>query len=302
MEKKDVYQIVTDRILALLDAGTVPWSKPWSTHTTLDAEGNPVQHQNLVSKKPYRGINPFLLDSTAMLKGYTSPYWVSYKQASLLGGNVKKGEKGNLVTFWKFLDEKNPKNPLKPGKIPFLRYYNIFNLDQTENIDVSKIPFLPVDTEGITFDPIPNCDAIIANFENKPSIKHQGNAAFYRESDDSVTMPERESFKGEPAYYTTIFHELGHSTGHESRCNRFDKSIGMAAFGSGSYSKEELIAEMTASMLSGIAGIIDETIEQSAAYIDAWRKKISKDPKLVVQAAGKAQKAVDCITGVKYTT
>lgn len=303
---QNVYEIVTARILEILDSGTVPWAKPWTITKTIDDQGNPVLHQNLVSKKPYRGINPFLLDCTAMARGYNSPYWLSFKQITALGGKLKPGQnKGNdqgstMITFWKFLQVENKAKVGELKNVPMLRYYNVFNFDQTEGIDLAKIPFLPVEGDLLDFDPIPKCQAIIEGYKGAPIVKHEGSRAFYRPSTDGINMPPKEAFVKETAYYTTLFHEFGHSTGHKDRLDRTGDGLGKAAFGSGSYSKEELVAEMSASMLAGHAGILDDTIEQSAAYIQSWRQRLSKDPKLVVQAAGKAQKAVDHILGVVW--
>ena len=293
--KRDVYQIVTDQILDLLDQGTVPWKKPWKG----GAVGWP---KNLISKKQYRGINVFLLEITSSSMGYVSPYWLTYKQAQDLGGHVRKGEKSALVVFWKmckkeYTDETGEKCT---DEYPVLRYYHLFNLCQCEGINPDKLPegAISVDDEDLLdFEPIQACENIVNHMPKRPEIKHSPQArAFYRPVDDFVHMPDKEKFNSIPEYYSTLFHELTHSTGHKDRLDRQSLST-MAAFGAYDYGKEELVAEMGAALLCGMASIETATIENSAAYIDGWRRKISKDRKLVVQAAALAQKAVDFILG-----
>jgi antirestriction protein ArdC len=272
-----VYQIITDRIVSLLENGTVPWHQPWNT-------GNQAP-QNLVSKKPYRGINPFLLNSMH----YASPYWLSFKQAQELGGNVKKGEKACPVVFWKWLDGQDKETGEKK-KIPLLRYYSVFNVNQCEGIDAPTI-------EGATREhsPVQAAESIVAAMPKRPEIKHGLDRAFYSPALDYVGMPNPEQFKSAEDYYSVVFHELTHSTGAESRLNRKGVASGNQSFGSESYSKEELIAEFGAAFLCGTVGIVERTIDNSSAYIASWLQRLKNDSKLVVQAAAQAQKAADFI-------
>ena len=276
-----IYQIITDRIIDMLDAGTVPWRKPWKNACELP--------QNLISKKAYRGINILTLGAS----GYGSPYWLTFKQAKSLGGMVRKGEKGTPVVFWKFIDVTD-KETGEEKRVPLLRYYTVFNVEQTDGIDESKIPAVAELPDN--FNPIDEAEKIIDESEDLPEIKHAGDRAFYRPSTDTITMPKQSQFFGTEEYYSTLFHECVHSTGHESRLDRLSKD---ASFGSTDYSKEELVAEMGAAMLCGLTGIETATIENSAAYIDGWRKKINDNVKLVITAAGKAQKAVDYILNIR---
>lgn len=291
-KRPDVYQIVTDKILELLDAGTVPWHKPWRG----GAAGKP---KNAISKKSYRGVNVFLLGMTAIMEGYDSPFWVTYQQAKQLGGNVRKGQKSTLIVFYRMFETSKT---LDTGKIetktiPMLRYYNVFNLDQCDNVTVPKAETVGK-IDDLEFEPIEACEHIVAHYKDTPGIYHDGGGrAYYRPASDSVHLPERRKFENVEEYYSTLFHELAHSTGHESRLNRHDNDQKQAAFGSADYSKEELIAEMGAAFLSGTAGIESATIELSAAYIDGWRGAIKGNKKLVVQAAAAAQKASDYILG-----
>lgn len=279
--KTDVYSIVTDRVIALLEAGTIPWRKTWKG----GAAGAP---RNLKSGKAYRGVNVFVLAAQA----YGSPYWLTFKQAKDMGGSVRKGSKGTPVVFWNWIVKEDPKDKTKKIRIPFLRYYTVFNIEQCEGI-VTPADVAPVAGPAEAIDA---AEAIVRNMPNAPAIRHGGDAAYYRPSTDAVQMPARESFESAPAYYTTFFHELGHSTGHASRLSRTGVT-NPTHFGSHEYSQEELVAEMTATFLSAEAGIEAETIANSAAYLASWMKVLKNDRKLLVMAAAQAQKAADMILG-----
>lgn len=272
-----VYQIVTDKILTELRNGKVPWNKPWQTSAPT----------NLVSKKAYRGVNNLLLSLT----GYASPFWVTFKQAQSLGGCVKKGEKSSLVTFWKRCEKPEDDDD---GKRSFLvlRYYNVFNVEQT-TIPEEKIP----KAERLAFEPIAKAESIVANMPQAPKIEHGGARACYSPMFDSVTMPHKNRFESVPAYYSVLFHELGHSTGHASRLNR---DLVGNAFASHEYTQEELTAEMTACFICAESGI-EGNETRSVAYLQSWLSKLEANPKWIVQAAGKAQKAADWILGKMET-
>jgi len=277
-----IYQMVTDRMVSELEKGNVPWHKPWH------GGGLPL---NLVSKKHYRGINVFILS----MLGYASPYFLSFNQVKALGGKVKKGEHGIPVVFWKWFDimEDQGNGTKKAKKIPFLRYYTVFNTEQTEGIDIKKIPTLP----SRQFNPIEEGEAIIKNMPHAPKIEHKEARAYYSPSDDRVNMPKKELFQGDAEYYSVMFHELGHSTGHSTRLNRSE--IGLSSFfHDHSYSKEELVAEMTAVFICNGIGL-NSTFDNSLAYIQSWLKSLKNDPKMLIAAAGRAQKASDYILNVK---
>jgi len=274
----NVYQIVTDQILSLLDRGVIPWKKTWNCKTALP--------RNMVSGKAYKGINVWLL----IASGYESPYWLTFKQVQSLHGSVRKNEKSSIVVYWnlKVVQEVNQKTgEPETKKIPFLRYYRVFNTSQCEGIELQ-------DQIVETIYPLKEAEHIVACYENRPQIKHGFTRAAYSILDDQVMMPHQSAFSSIEEYYATLFHELTHSTGHQNRLNRenFSKRV---SFGSADYSREELIAEMGAAFLCGLSGIEQATIENSAAYIESWRPVISKDPKLVVMAAAQAQKAVNHI-------
>jgi len=277
--KVDIYKAVTDSIIKSLETGVVPWRKPWA--------GVPNIPTSFASKKPYRGVNRFLLDPA--LHGHTSPFWITYKQAAARGGQVRAGAKGSMCVFWSFV--KDRRDPTGKTTFPFLKYFTVFNLDQIDGLEVPQPEPKP------DFDSIQSCEEVVRDWADKPTIAHNGgDRAFYKPSTDSVSMPEQTAFTSASAYYATLFHELGHATGHEKRLNRGLKD----GFGSVGYAKEELVAELTASMICGTVGIGNDLIENSAAYIASWLRTLKGDPKMVVSAAGAAQKAADMILGTRF--
>ncbi len=293
--RTDVYSIVTEKILEALDQGTVPWRKPWRG-------GSSAMPKSLATRKPYRGVNVWLLSMSAQAAGFTSPYWITYKKAQTLGGQVRKGEKSTLAVFWKMTERETTTDSGAVEKTSYfvLRYYRLFNIDQCDNLDPDKLPVdaVPdVDETELHFEPIQACQHVIDSMPNRPTIDHDNERqAYYRPSTDSVHMPDRKHFENESAYYNVLFHELGHSTGHESRLSRKESAV--AAFGSHKYGKEELVAEFCSCFLCGVTGIESATIDNSAAYIANWSKAIKSDRKLVVLAASAGQKAADFIRNI----
>jgi len=276
--RESAYQLITGRIILLLQGGSVPWRKPWKTQSHLP--------RNLISKREYRGINIFLL----LAMGYESPYWATFNQVRELGGSVRKDEKSSLVVFWKWLEVEEG---AEKKRIPLLRYYCVFNAQQCEGID----QYLPKpQTPVIACSPIEAAERIVAGMPRRPLIEHGQRRAFYSPLRDMVGMPSRERFVGTEDYYSTLFHKLTHATGHESRLNRRGVA-GERHFGSEPYSKEELVAEMGSCFLCGQAGIVERTIDNSAAYLNGWLRSLKHDATLVVQAAAQAQRAADFIMG-----
>ncbi|MCI0718303.1 MAG: ssDNA-binding domain-containing protein [Acidobacteria bacterium] len=268
-----VYDLVTKQILEQLEKGVVPWQKPWNIEAP----------KNLSSGRPYRGINVILLG----MRGFASPWWVTFRQAKERGGHVRKGERGSTVVFWKrdthkVRNEETGEDETRQRFV--LRYYTVFNVAQCEVIQ-APAPRAPLA-------PIQAADAVVVGMPNPPRIR-LGAAACYIPGLDTVEIPARDSFHSIEGYYSTLFHELTHSTGHESRLNR--KGImDVIRFGSEDYSKEELVAEMGAAMLCASVGI-EATRDNSAAYIQTWLKNLRNDSRLVVMAAAQAQKAADYI-------
>jgi len=270
-----VYEIVTSRILAELERGEIPWRRPWRT----------LPPANLISKKPYRGINVFLL----ALAGYGSQHWLTFNQAKQLGGNVRKGEHGTKIVFWKFdkFETETGDGETEERRSAILRYYTVFNLEQTEGLKalLALPPAFPIES----------AEEIVKGMPNPPAFEQDARAA-YIPSCDTVTMPSRTAFESPAEYYSTLFHELTHSTGHAKRLGR-EGIEKIQPFGSEDYSKEELVAEMGSAMLCGIAGIEQATISNSAAYLQSWIRRLKADSRLVVSAASAAQKAADYIRG-----
>jgi antirestriction protein ArdC len=282
---RDVYQNVTDRIVQALENGTVPWRQTWGS----TGGGLPA---NLISRRPYRGINAFLLSLT----GFSQPYFLTFNQAKLFGGHVRQGEHGHRVILWKWL-EKQDEETGKRERVPLLREFTVFHYSQCE-LPAKIIPVL-TEQHRRTFNPLEQCEKIMREMPSAPAIHHGSDGAFYRPSTDEVWMPERERFEGEAEYYGVAFHELGHATGHASRLNRSGIIEG-ARFGSATYSREELIAELCSGFICAHCGIDAPLIENSAAYIAGWLKVLKGDSKLLVQAAAQAQRAADFILGTRY--
>jgi antirestriction protein ArdC len=273
----NVYEIVTEQIIKKLESGVIPWKRPWIGGSA----------KNLISGKNYQGINTMLLACS----GFSNPYWLTFKQAKAKGGHVKKGEQSTIICFWKTYNKSAPtdSNPDNEDRRFVLRYYRVFNVEQCEGIETPDI-------EKREFTPIEQCENVIDSMPNKPSIVNESNQACYFPSHDKVNMPAPESFESEPFYYSVLFHELSHSTGHKSRLDRHSQEKTDHLFGSKDYSKEELVAEMGAAFLCGHCEIDnEETVDNSAAYIQSWVKKFKEQPKMVVSAAGKAQKAANYI-------
>lgn len=276
------YEVITNRIIKLLEEGVVPWRRPWT--------GQELLPRNLVSGKEYRGVNVFMLASAM----YASPWWLTFKQAKERGGHVKKNEKGMPCIYWNWI-ERTDKTSDEVKKIPFAKYYTVFNVFQCENIPYPENADVRAD-----YSPIDECEGIVANMQSPPSIRNGKNRACYYPSPDVIEIPEQNHFSTDEDYYSTLFHELIHSTGHENRLNRQGITEPIA-FGSHTYGKEELVAEMGASFLCGQAGIENKVIENSASYISGWLSRLKSDQKLVVQAASQSQKAADYVLGKDST-
>jgi antirestriction protein ArdC len=279
-----IYKLVTERIVNELEAGTIPWHRPWNS---------PGTPKNLKTGKDYRGVNVLILNCAQ----YGSPYWLTYLQTREMGGVVRKGEKGFPIVFWKLLHLTDPVSTGREDskQVPVLRYYTVFNVQQTEGIEI------PVQLGARTFQPVEEAERIVSGMQNRPIIHNGFSQAFYRPSIDTIHLPVQSAFESSEEYYSVVFHELTHSTGHASRLNRFAEDARVAPFGSPEYSREELIAELGAAFLCAKGGIEHVTIKNSAAYIKGWLETLENDHRLIVNAAGQAQKAADYILGTRST-
>ena len=271
----DIYSEITDRIIAQMEEGIIPWQKPWI------ASGKAISRS---TGKPYSLLNQMLL-------GRPGEY-LTFKQCQEAGGKVKKGEKSSMVVFWKWIEQEDEETHEKK-EVPFLRYFNVFHIDQCEGITAKHTTetAFPAGAE-----PLEAAQEIIYDYLSREGVKlsHQeGDRAFYRPATDEVVLPIRKQFVSTAEYYSTLFHELAHSTGHSSRLNRLDK---IAAFGSDVYSKEELVAEIGAAALVNHCGLETSTsFRNNTAYIQNWLSVLKGDKRFIVSAAGKAEKAVNLI-------
>lgn len=282
--KKEQSEEIALRFISALQNGIVPWKKPWSP-----CVGVPLR--NAISKRPYRGINTLILGLEQLAYGYTSPEWTTYKAAEAAGGQVRKGEKGTHVVFWKRLKVED-KETGKDKVIPLMRFYTVFNTDQIDGLD-----FVPPETDRVPI-AVPDALAMIyQGYKDGPRLVYaEQDRAFYRPSTDTVSLPLLDQFDTVEGYAETYCHELTHSTGHASRLARFE--IG-DHYNADKYAKEELVAEIGASMLMQHAGI-DPDMPQMASYVGGWLKALNDDHSLIIKAAQAAQKSTDLILGHSY--
>jgi antirestriction protein ArdC len=281
----NVYEVITGQIIQQLESGTAPWHKPWK------ARGKSGLPRNLVSGREYRGINVW----TLLGSGYANPQWLTFRQARQLDGHVRQGEVGFPIVYWKFgRREVQDGDDIVEKRSVLCLYYTVFNLEQCEGLKIR--PAEPTENQA-EVQPIEACEQVVADWQGKPVIKHGGDCASYSKVLDYVQMPERTCFDSVEEYYSTLFHELAHSTGHPARLNR-SSLTDFERFGDHDYSREELVAEMGAAFLAGYCGIENRTINNSAAYLANWLNALKKDSRLVLVAASQAQKAADLILGV----
>lgn len=278
----DVYSMVTDRIIAQLEQGYIPWRKPWAS--CLDGAFNRL------SRKPYSILNQMLL----MHDGE----YATMRQWNEVGGRVRQGSKSEIIVFWKLQDrqELNEDGELVMKQTPVLRYYNVFHISQVDNV-------LPLGrTRDYETKPIEKAEVILKDYIKREHITlsvGESDRAFYCPSDDSISLPKITQFEKAEEFYSTAYHEAGHSTLKASRCNR-EADNQTAYFGNENYSKEELIAEITsASILHSIGIETSDTFMNSTAYIQNWLKVLKGDKRLIVQASSKAEKATKYILNIE---
>lgn len=277
----DVYTIVTERIIEQLKQGYIPWKKPWAN--CLDGTFNRI------SRKPYSLLNQLLLTKEGE--------YATFRQWEQVGGRVKKGEKAEIVVFWKMQEvtEQKEGGELSIRQVPLLRYYNVFHISQVANV-------LPLErTEDFETEPIERADAVLHEYverENITLLVGDSDRAFYRPATDSITLPSLSQFEQAENFYSTAFHECGHSTMKESRCNRVAENRN-SYFGNADYSKEELVAEITSAAILHSLGIeTPDTFQNSCAYVQSWIKVLQNDKKFIVSATGKAEKAAKYILNI----
>ena len=283
---KSVYEMVTDRIINQLEQGVIPWQKPWT--------GVRSGAYNRISKKSYSLLNQMLLQHDGE--------YATFKQWQDLGGHVRKGEKSEIVTFWKIqpVEEEQEDGTKVVKQIPLLRYFNVFHISQVDGVE-------PLPKEELHYiEPIEKADQVLNDYWTRENItvEHKaGNRAYYSPTLDMICLPLFEQFNDSSEYYSTAFHESVHSTMKEDRCNRAEDRKGkIVAFGSQEYSKEELTAEIGSATILNIIGIeTANSFKNSAAYIQNWLSLLRNDVKFVVSASSKAEKAVKYIMGEQFT-
>ena len=288
-QTKDVYQIVTDTIIEYLQEGQIPWRKTWSSYGIA---------RNYVSEHAYQGINFILMN----ILDYKYPLYLTYKQATGLGGSIMKGAKAHRVVYYAkvykhrnghFIQETEAKQISDKMYEMFLvpRYYRVFNVEFVKDVEL-KLPQAMTNTNEV----ITSCQAIIGRIKNPPNIDlHRKNSPAYSPKEDKISMPLIDQFNDSLEYYNTLYHELIHATGHENRLNR-KGIIDHKPFGTVTYSKEELIAELGASFLCSKSGVNRASLmKNNAAYIQGWLEKLQDDKKLIFKAATEAKKAVKWI-------
>jgi antirestriction protein ArdC len=278
-----IYDDVTARIVAELEKGAAPWVKPWRVDSTAE--------KNFFTQKPYQGVNRLLVGMSSMSQGFSNPAWATFKQWQAAGINVKKGEKGTQIVFFKPVSKEtvNDSGETKKSGYCVARAYCIFNAEQTDAVIVpAEKP------ETVPFNANEQCEQRIV--KTGASISHGGDSAFYMPSQDRIQLPHKSSFDCEASYYATALHELTHWSGAK---HRLDRQLDKGRFGNPAYAFEELVAEMGAAFLCQDYGIQGEL--RHAGYIGHWLKACREDNRAIFKAAALAQKAADYINGLDAT-
>lgn len=283
----DVRQAITDKIIAMLEQGGNVSRARWAKAAQ---NGFP---RNGKTGDAYRGVNVLLLWTAAIDAGYTSNVWMTFKQASDMGGHVRKGEKGVMCAYFEMVKRKGNEaveeeggEESKGGFFPMCKPFWLFNVAQIEGLPES---FSQAEEKAADFDPIEDAEAILA--ASGASIAHGYDGAFYAPSKDQICLPARERFSSPENYYATALHELTHWTGHVSR---LDRQFGKR-FGDDAYAFEELVAELGAAFVVGHVGFVDATIEGHAAYLDSWLKVLKNDKTAIFTASKQASLAYEYI-------
>ena len=285
MDRKKLAEKVVINIVGMLQKGDLPpWRSPQFTGS--------IYPMNAVSKREYRGINIWLLAGQAMVCEYSDNRWMTFRQAKERGGHVRKGEKSTPVVFWKIMKYEDEHED-ETKTVPLQRLYNVFNVQQTEGCDVD----MAEDAKPVNHNPISSAERIFNNMPNRPAVEYTNTTPSYSFTSDKVSLPHQEFWQNLEEYYHVLFHELSHATAHKTRLDRVQDVLKLKSKKSKQYAQEELVAEMSAAILSANAGIRQSEIENSASYIDTWLDALKTNPDILVYAAQNAQKASDFILG-----
>ena len=290
-EFRDVYSRITNRIIADLEQGVRPWMRPWSAEHAAGRITCPLRHNGI----PYKGINVVMLWSASVVKGYSCPIWLTFKQALELGGAVRKGERGELVVYANSITrtEADDKGEETERNIPFLKGYTVFNAEQCDGLPAQYT----AKAEPPALSPVQRIEAADRFFAaTGADIRHGGTRAFYAEGPDYVQMPSFETFRDAESYAATLAHECVHWTKHDKRLAR---DMGRVKWGDEGYAREELVAELGAAFLCADLAITPEVRADHAAYIASWLKALQDDKRLIVTAAAHAQRAADFLHGLQ---
>ena len=302
MKKADIYKKINDQVIKGLTEKGLNWFKPWR-----NSLGDIELPYNYKSKKQYNGVNIFMLSAMMSYHGYEHNAWLSFKQASEMGGKVIKGEKGTQVVYWRpYLFDKVAEKPvykftpaMKANTERYdlrflLKTTNVFNLDQIEGIDIEAVE--PVEVSE--FYPVEAAQAVVDSYIAAQNIKlqHRESKAYYNKTRDLINMPMPEAFIDADSYYKTLFHEMAHSTGHKKRLNRATLNE-IESWGDATYAREELVAEISAMYLTGLLNLAPkDSMTNSQAYINGWIKFLKDKPMEAATAMTQATKAVALIT------
>ena len=291
-ERRDLYRQVTDRIIAEMEAGRMPWVQPWDRANAACGIGLPV---NAATSNAYSGINILILWGAVIEHGHSAQSWLTFRQAKALGGSVRKGEKGEIVCYVDRFVPKAERDRVRetgeePEAIPFLKRYRVFNIDQCDGLPDHVTRAAPAALER---EIIPRAEALAA--ATSATIRIGGDRAFYDRVADAVQLPPQPAFRDQINYYRTLFHELGHWTGHISRLDR-DQS---GRFGSKSYSREELVAELAAAFTCASLSI--RPTVRHADYLASWLDVLREDKRAIFRAASRASKATDFLLAFEHS-
>ncbi|HCW49973.1 MAG TPA: antirestriction protein [Brevundimonas sp.] len=288
--KQDVYERVTAQIVTALEQGVRPWFQPWNAEHAAGRITRPLR----ANGQAYRGINVLMLWGAACERGYNAPIWMTYKQAQELGGNVRKGEKGNLVVYANTITKTETDENGKESErdIPFMKGYTVFNVEQVEGLPAHF--YALAERPADTVQRIDHAEAFFAS--TRADIRHGGSRAFYSPAQDIVQMPPFEAFREAEAYYATLAHEMTHWT---KGAIRLERDFGRKRWGDEGYAMEELVAELGAAFLCADLAISPEPREEHAAYIGNWLKVLKEDKRAIFSAAAHAQRAADYLHGLQ---
>lgn len=289
LKLKAAYEELLGMVVSDLESGQIPWKMPWFAKIPT----------NFHTKQPYHGINVLALNSVARKREYSSHYWITERQAIRRGGNIRKNEIDNpafiIMAKWESISSRDETGEEQIDWWLMMREYRVYNLEQTSGLRYTKeqatIPLFNRDERA---------EEIVFGYKDRPTIKYDPERAYYRPYHDDVHIPKIDQFASQEEYYSTLFHELVHSTGHTKRLSRssFHETI---HFGDTSYAKEELIAELGAAFLCAQLGFFSQTRKNTAAYLQSWLAALLDDRTLLLQAASHAQRACDCILGNRLT-